>query len=71
MRVHRFLVSAAVSCAVLTAYAQAPEAPPSPLRTLRPVKDFVTVTDQTIRSAQLSRALMRAGKFACSSLPPT
>ena len=50
MRVQRFLVSAAVSCGVLTAYAQAPATLPSPLRTLQPVKNFVTVTDQTMRS---------------------
>ena len=48
MRVQRFLVSVALSCAaVFGVYAQAPETQRSPLRTLRPVKSFVTVTDQT------------------------
>jgi alcohol dehydrogenase (cytochrome c) len=63
MRVQRFLVSAAVSCAVLTAYAQAPETPPSPLRTLRPVKDFVTVTDQTIRSPKAEDWVFYRGNY--------
>ncbi len=63
MRVQRFLVSAAVSCAVLTAYAQAPETPPSPLRTLRPVKNFVTVTDQTIRSPKAEDWVFYRGNY--------
>ena len=63
MRVHRFLVSAAVSCAVLTAYAQAPETPPSPLRTLQPVKNFVTVTDQTIRSPKAEDWVFYRGNY--------
>ena len=64
MRVQRFLVSAAVSCAaVLTAYAQAPETPPSPLRTLRPVKNFVTVTDQTIRAPKAEDWVFYRGNY--------
>jgi alcohol dehydrogenase (cytochrome c) len=63
MRVQRFLVSVAVSCAVLTAYAQAPETPPSPLRTLRPVKNFVTVTDQTIRSPKAEDWVFYRGNY--------
>jgi alcohol dehydrogenase (cytochrome c) len=64
MRVQRFLVSAAVSCAVaFTAYAQGPETPPSPLRTLRPVKDFVTVTDQTIRAPKAADWVSYRGNY--------
>jgi alcohol dehydrogenase (cytochrome c) len=63
MRVQRFLVSAAMSCAVLTAYAQAPETPASPLRTLRPVKNFVTVTDQTIRSPKAEDWVFYRGNY--------
>jgi alcohol dehydrogenase (cytochrome c) len=64
MRVQRLLVCAAISCAaVLTAYAQAPEAPPSPLRTLRPVKNFVTVTDQTIRSPKAEDWVFYRGNY--------
>lgn len=64
MRVQRFLVSVAVSCAAMfTAYAQAPETPPSPLRTLRPVKNFVTVTDQTIRSPKAEDWVFYRGNY--------
>ena len=64
MRVQRFLVSAAVSCAVaFTAYAQGPETPTSPLRTLRPVKDFVTVTDQTIRAPKAADWVFYRGNY--------
>ena len=63
MRVQRFLVSAVVLCAVLTAYAQAPETPPSPLRTLQPVKNFVTVTDQTIRSPKAEDWVFYRGNY--------
>ncbi len=63
MRVQRLLVSAAVSCAaVFTAYAQAPEKP-SPLRTLQPVKNFVTVTDQTIRSPKAEDWVFYRGNY--------
>jgi alcohol dehydrogenase (cytochrome c) len=63
MRVQRFLVCAAVSCAaVFTAYAQAPEKP-SPLRTLQPVKNFVTVTDQTIRSPKAEDWVFYRGNY--------
>jgi alcohol dehydrogenase (cytochrome c) len=55
MRLEAFLVIAALSALLVSVNAQvpAPAAPgqaPSPVRTLRPVKTFVTVTDQTIRS---------------------
>jgi alcohol dehydrogenase (cytochrome c) len=50
MRVKSVLVVPALLCAVaLTGHAQT-QPPPSPLRTLRPVKNFVTVTDQMIRA---------------------
>ena len=63
MRVERFLVSVAVSCAaVFTAYAQAPEKP-SPLRTLQPVKNFVTVTDQTIRAPKAEDWVFYRGNY--------
>ena len=63
MRVQRFFVSAAVSCAaVFTAYAQAPEKP-SPLRTLQPVKNFVTVTDQTIRAPKAEDWVFYRGNY--------
>jgi alcohol dehydrogenase (cytochrome c) len=63
MRVQRFLVSVALSCAaVFTAYAQAPQKP-SPLRTLRPVKDFVTVTDQTIRAPKAEDWVFYRGNY--------
>ena len=63
MRVQRFLVGTAVLCAALTGYAQAPEAPPPPLRTLRPVKDFVTVTDQTIRAPKAENWVFYRGNY--------
>jgi alcohol dehydrogenase (cytochrome c) len=63
MRARRFLVSVALSCvAVFTAYAQAPQKP-SPLRTLRPVKDFVTVTDQTIRAPKAEDWVFYRGNY--------
>ncbi|MET0212890.1 MAG: hypothetical protein ABW292_07810, partial [Vicinamibacterales bacterium] len=63
MRVQRFFVSAVVSCAaVFTAYAQAPEKP-SPLRTLQPVKNFVTVTDQTIRAPKAEDWVFYRGNY--------
>jgi alcohol dehydrogenase (cytochrome c) len=63
MRVQRFFVSVAVSCAaVFTAYAQAPEKP-SPLRTLQPVKNFVTVTDQTIRAPKAEDWVFYRGNY--------
>src|SRR5919108_2003797 len=55
MRLRGLLVVAAASAFVISVSAQAP-APtaagqaPSPVRTLRPVRNFVPVTDQTIRS---------------------
>jgi alcohol dehydrogenase (cytochrome c) len=63
MRVQRFLVSVAMSCAaVFAAYAQAPEKP-SPLRTLQPVKNFVTVTDQTIRAPKAEDWVFYRGNY--------
>ncbi|MBI2187335.1 MAG: PQQ-binding-like beta-propeller repeat protein [Acidobacteria bacterium] len=50
MRLRTFLVSAALLALSVAGDAQTPAEPPSPLRTLRPVKSFVTVTDQTIRA---------------------
>ena len=70
MRVQRFLVSAAVSCAVLTAYAQAPETPPSPLRTLRPVQNFVTVTDQIMRAPKPEDWLIHRGNYQAWGYSP-
>jgi alcohol dehydrogenase (cytochrome c) len=69
MRVQRFLVSAAMSCAavscaaVVTGYAQAPAARPSPLRTVQPVKNFVTVTDQTIRTPKAEDWVFYRGNY--------
>ena len=64
MRIQRFLVSVAVSCAaVFTTYAQAPQTRPSPLRTLRPVKNFVTVTDQTIRAPKAEDWVFYRGNY--------
>jgi alcohol dehydrogenase (cytochrome c) len=64
MRVQRFLVSVALSCAaVFGVYAQAPETQRSPLRTLRPVKSFVTVTDQTIRAPKAEDWVFYRGNY--------
>ena len=64
MSVQRFLVSVVLSCAaVFTVYAQAPETPRSPLRTLRPVKNFVTVTDQTIRAPKAEDWVFYRGNY--------
>ena len=64
MRVQRFLVTAALSSvAAVTVYAQAPEAPAPPLRTLRPVKNFVTVTDHTIRTPKADDWVFYRGNY--------
>jgi alcohol dehydrogenase (cytochrome c) len=48
---------------VFTLYAQAPETPRSPLRTVRPVKNFVTVTDQTIRAPKAEDWVFYRGNY--------
>jgi alcohol dehydrogenase (cytochrome c) len=66
MTVNACLVAAALSCTVaLVGYAQAPAPgqPPSPVRTLRPVKNFVTVTDQTIRSPKADDWVFYRGNY--------
>ena len=66
MKVSVLLVSAALSCVVaLVGHAQAPASaqPPSPLRTLRPVKNFVTVTDQTIRAPKAEDWVFYRGNY--------
>lgn len=64
MKMPRVLVTAAVvSAAALTGSAQAPDAPASPLRTLQPVKNFTTVTDQTIRAPKADDWVFYRGNY--------
>jgi len=66
MQVKAFLVSVVLSCTVvLIGHAQAPTSgqAPSPVRTLRPVKTFVTVTDQTIKAPKADDWVFYRGNY--------
>jgi alcohol dehydrogenase (cytochrome c) len=66
MRLKALLVVAALGALVISVRAQAPTASgqaPSPVRTLRPVKNFVTVTDQTIRSPKADDWVFYRGNY--------
>ena len=63
MRFKEFLLSAALLCALgLVGRAQAP-APATPTKTLRPVQNFVTVTDQIIRAPRAEDWLIYRGNY--------
>ena len=64
------LLSAALLCALgLTGYAQAPT-PPAPTRRLRPVSNFVTVTDQMMRAPKPEDWLIHRGNYASWGFSP-
>ena len=65
MTVRTFLAIAALPALALAGRAQTPAAreASSPLRTLRPVKSFVTVTDQTIRAPKAEDWVFYRGNY--------
>jgi hypothetical protein len=66
MRVHEFLLSIALLCALgLAGQAQAPTPAPAtpPTRTLRTVPNFVTATDQIMRAPQPENWLIYRGNY--------
>ena len=66
MRFKDFLLSTALLCALgLVAHAQAPAPAPAapPTKTLRPVANFVTVTDQIIRAPKAEDWLIYRGNY--------
>jgi len=69
--VQESLLSIGLSCVLSTmAYAQEPAQPPAPARTLRPVSNFVTVTDQIIRSPKPEDWLIYRGNYEAWGYSP-
>lgn len=63
MRFKAFFVVAALCAFALTGSAQAPAPAPSPTKTLRPVANFVPVTDQIIRAPKPENWLIYRGNY--------
>jgi alcohol dehydrogenase (cytochrome c) len=63
MRSTTFLVVVALGALALTVQAQTPAAPPAPTKTVRPVKNFVPVTDQIIRAPKADDWVFYRGNY--------
>src|SRR5216117_2856681 len=64
-------ISVLLCSVVLAGYAQAPpQSPQSPTKTLRPVQNFVTVSDQTLRAPRPENWLIHRGNYQAWGYSP-